>query len=405
MVESNDIILWAVAFVALWWVIDWFHMRQEGERLPLRRAPLRVLADVLPKLWRNKTFMLALLCLWLIGAAITGLRDYLYRLGADPTLDIPGPRITGPLSLTGTVPETLALELPEALPRLVEVPLGTWAALLFAVLLVAAMVRIIIDPPDRLGEETARRLKWPAGLVVAYTVLGVAAVAVPREFIEGLGLGGDARSMGGILFAIGAFVVMPILPAPVWALLWRLVLEIARDGVWSFVSSMRAVAQCWLPIALLVLIANALRPMGVLAGGAYEAGWDYAYLAVLVLLFLTPWAILDRQEGLLAALRQSWRLFRQKPVDVIAFGLRFTLLFAVLGGLVALVEPRAAVEWAAWYAPLLRLARNALLLLQVLMLARLYVHLEEMLAEDEACASCPSARMAERLEEHADEEE
>ncbi|MFO8082436.1 MAG: hypothetical protein R6V07_19325 [Armatimonadota bacterium] len=52
MVQPNDIVIWAAAFVALWWVIDWLHMRQEGERLPMRRAPLRALGDVLPKLWR-----------------------------------------------------------------------------------------------------------------------------------------------------------------------------------------------------------------------------------------------------------------------------------------------------------------------------------------------------------------
>jgi len=193
-----------------------------------------------------------------------------------------------------------------------------------------------------------------------------------------------------------------VLLASAWALLWRLVLEIARDGVWSFVSSMRALAECWLPIVLLVLVANALRPMGVLAGRGYTSLWGYAYLAVLVLLALTPWAILDRQEGLGAALRRSWQLFRQKPVDVIAFGLRFALLFAVLGGLVLLVEPRASVEWAAWYTPLLGVVRNALLLLQALVLARYYVHLEEMLAEDEACETCPATRMAERLEEQAE---
>ncbi|MFW6156373.1 MAG: hypothetical protein ACOC7J_03550, partial [Armatimonadota bacterium] len=163
-------------------------------------------------------------------------------------------------------------------------------------------------------------------------------------------------------------------------------------------------AESWLPITLLVLLANALRPVVALGGGDYAAAWHYAYLALLVLLALAPWAIVDRRDGLAEGLRRSWRLFRQKPVDAIAFGLRFTLLFVVLGALVGLAEPTGGAEWATWFAPLLDVARNVLLLLQALVLARFYVHLGEMLEKDEACAACPSAQMAERPEEQAGEE-
>ncbi len=396
MVQPNDIVIWAAAFVALWWVIDWLHMRQEGERLPMRRAPLRALGDVLPKLWRNKTFMLVLACLWLIGAAVAGVQRYFLALP-------PGVAEAGAVapSLTESVQALLGRGLPDALPRLVEVPLGTWAALLFGVLLAAAMIRIIIDPPDRIGEETARQLRWPAGLLIAYLAVGVAMVAAPRGFVEGLA---DRRG-GTILLTTGTMALMPALLAPAFALLWRLVLEIARDGVWSFVSSMRALAESWLPITLLVLLANALRPVVALGGDNYAAAWHYAYLALLVLLALTPWAIVDRREGLAEGLRRSWRLFRQRPVDAIAFGLRFTLLFVVLGALVSLAEPTGAAEWATWFAPLLDVGRNVLLLLQALVLARFYVHLGELLEQDDACAICPSARIAEGLEEQAESDE
>ena len=399
MVVPSDVIIWIVAFVALWWGIDWFHMRQDGEPLPMRRAPLRVLADILPKVWRNKTFILALACLWLIGAAVQGVTVYYQQIAADPTVTAPGPPVIGALSLAAFVPEALGTALPDALPRLVEVPLGAWAALLFAVLLIAAMVRIIIDPPDRIGEETARKLRWPTGLLIAYVAAGATMAALPRRFIDPLIHDGGAPETGAALFAIGTMVLMPALFAPAFTILWRLVLEIACQGVWSFVSSMRAVADAWLPITLLVILANALRPVVAFSEAPDGGAVGYVYLAVLVLLALAPWAILDRGTGVGGGVQRSWELFRQKPVDLIAFALRFTLMFSILGALVTAFEAGLANEWGVVATPLLDVLRNALLVLQVLVLARLYAHLTEMLSEDDACATCPGARMAERLED------
>jgi len=168
MVEANDITTYVAAFVALWWVIDWISMRQEREPLPLRRAPLRVLADVARKLWRNRTFLAVLVTLWLIGAAVASVQGFFFRMSAQA----PGLRDeqmpTGrPFTITDGVPEILLDELPAALPRLVEVPLGTWGALLLAVLLIVAIVRVALAPPESIGEETARKLWWPAGILVA----------------------------------------------------------------------------------------------------------------------------------------------------------------------------------------------------------------------------------------------
>lgn len=405
MVEANDIISYVAAFVALWWAIDWINMRQEGERLPLRRAPLRILGEVLPKLWRNRTFLLILLSLWLIGATVASVQGYFFRMSSQAPGLQSAQMVRPAFTISDSVPEMLLHELPEALPRLVEVPLGTWAAALFAVLLIAAMVRIVIDPPEAIGEETARKLRWPVGLLAAYLVVWGAITAAGQPFLDKISQGGE-HAWAEVPFAVLTLVIVPgLLMAPAYALLWRLVLEITRDGVWSFVSSMRALAECWLPIALLLIIANAFRPMGVLAGHGYESFWGYAYLAVLVLLALAPWAVLDDPEGRAQPFVRSWRLFRQRPVDVIAFALRFTLLFAVLGGLVALVEPSAASRLTTWYAPLLGVARNLLLLLQAMVLAGLYVHLSAVPTEDDACASCPSARLAERLEEQVDRDE
>jgi len=401
-VEANDVIAWIAAFVALWWVIDWISMRQEGESLPLRRAPLRVLADVARKLWRNKTFGLVLLALWMIGATVGAVQSTIMRTSHPGPVPDTAPMFTRTLGLTDTVPTLLAGELSGALPRLQEVPLGTWGALLLVVLLIVAMVRIAIAPPESIGGETARKLWWPAGVLVAALAGYVVTIAIGNKVMGGGGIEPPASSAGLVVLQIVSLAVVPTLLAPMLALLWRLVLEIARDGVWSFASAIRALVQSWLPIALVLLIANGFRVIAIEAQPAVH--WvGYVYLAVLVLLALAPFAVVDEQAGLLTAFRRAWRLFRQKPVDVIAFGLRFTLLFAVLGGLVALLEPHPMAAWAAWWAPLLQVVRFGLTLLQVVVLAGLYVHLGELLAEDEACASCPSVRLAEKLEEMAEE--
>ena len=400
-VEANDVLMWLAAFVALWWVIDWISFRQSGEPLPLRRAPLRILADVARKLWRNKTFLAVLLALWLIGAAGFAVQSTVMRLAHLGPMPSAQPMFMRVYGLTDTVPTLLARELPEALPRLQEVPLDTWGTLLLAALLFLAFARIAVAPPPSIGEETARRLRWPLGVLVAGIVAHIAALAVPRTFLESLGLGGSGiPPLRALPWTIGTMVLLPVLLAPMHTLLWRLVLEIVRDGVWSFKSSMAALAESWLPVTLVLLIANGLRVLAII----WNRPLGYVYLAALVLLALAPFAIVDRREGLGGAFVRTWRLIRQKPVDVIAFGLRFTLLFAVLGGLVALVEPHPEVSWAAWYAPLLQVVRLALVLLQVAVLAGLYVHLGELLEENDACASCPSTRLTEKLEDLAEED-
>jgi len=92
-----------------------------------------------------------------------------------------------------------------------------------------------------------------------------------------------------------------------------------------------------------------------------------------------------------AALRESWRLFRSRWFEAIIFALRFTLLFAVLGALVTLLEPAGAGQLAAWSRPLTQVLRAFVTLLQVMTVAGLYVHLRDEPAEESACASCPGA--------------
>ena len=392
MFDAGNVIAWVAAFVALWWLIDWLSLRQEGLRMPLRRGPLRVLADVLPKLWRNKTFLLALMCLWLIGAAIASFGVYLAT--ADPMMAPPGaatPRFAAPLSLTETVPELLVAELPPALPRLVEIPVGGWAAIFLVVLLAAGLIHILLNPPPDIGEDAARALRWPVVLLCVHIVVYGGIVTLGEGFFEGLGVPG-APWYGPWLLGAHALLIAGVLMAPAHALLWRLVLEIARDGFWSFKTSIRAIGPSWAPaLVLLVLTMPAVTELrfGALPTPLLAIVLDAIVIALPVLLVFAAWAVVDRQSGLIAALRRSWHLFRQRPVDLIAFGLRFTLLFAVLGGIVALFEPATVPQAASWYVPLLGLVRNGLLLLQALVLARLYVHLSNELAAGAECAGCP----------------
>lgn len=388
-VQGEQVVGWLAAFVALWWIIDWLSLRQVGEALPLQRAPLRILADVLRKLGRNKSFLAAIIALWLIGAATSGLIIYFRHLGGAPTDQPPRPLIAGPISFANTMPELLAQELPVSLPRLLEVPLGLWGGALFVVLLIALIVRLNIDPPEEIGAETARKLRWPAALLLLYLIVLVGMMIAGQPLLDELTPDGRYARVY-TWFVIFHLVIVPgLLLAPATALLWRLVLEIARDGAWSFTSAIRSLADSWIPVAIALLVANALRPLAVLGAG-YIGAWGIAYLVLLVLLLFVPWATLDRRYELTDALAHSWRLFRQRPIEVIAFFLRFTLLFATLGAVVALFEPSTPTLAAPWYMPLLEMVRYALLLLQVMVLARLYVHLNELLEEDEACSACPA---------------
>lgn len=395
MFESETIILWVAGFVALWWVIDWLSLRQEGLRMPIRRGPLRALRSVLPKLWRNKTFLLALVCLWLIGATVAAVSSYLLSVTPEfgHGLGAAGPRIAGPMSLTGTLPEVLEGELPQALPRLVPLPLGGVAAILLIVLLAAGLIRVIIAPPREVGEEAARSLKLPVLLLALHIAAYGLLLAVGEGGLHDLGRP-DAPWYGSPVIAINVVLVAGLLLAPVYALLWRLMLEIARDGVWSFKSSIRSIGPSWAPALLLLLLTIDLSGYGLLRQPLLDRVLDGILMALPVLLVFAPWAVVDRQKGFVAALRRSWHLFRQRPVDLIAFGLRFALLFAVLGGIVALFEPAAAGQAGMWYQPLLGVVRSFLVLLQALVLARLYVHLSEELDADASCAGCPGRQSA-----------
>jgi len=385
-------VAWAAAFVAIWWLADWLSMRQEGEPLPLRRAPLRMLGDVLRRLARNRSFLVALAALWLLSAAIGAMVMYFAaELGvARPTG--PATPVLARMGLAAdAIPELLARELPEALPRLVEIPLGFWGGLLFAALLVLGLVRLMIDPPDEFGDEAARGLKWPVVLLCLHVAGSVALLATGQRFFREM-TGLDPPWYTPWVLVGQGLVMAGVFLAPVHALVWRIVLEIVRDGVWSFKSSIRSVSASSLPAALLLLftmpvVATAVGPGAMSKPPLYRL-LDAVVIAIPILLIFAPWAVVDRGVGLIEALRESWRLFRHRPFEVVIFALRFALLFAVLGGIVALFEPAASARWHTWHGPLLGVVRNALTLLQAMTIAGLYVHLRDESAAAGSCAEC-----------------
>ena len=380
----HDAVAWLAAFVAVWWLADWLSMRQEGEPLPLRRAPLRVLGDVVRKLARNPSFVLALVALWMLSAAIGAMQIYFYRLHQPLPAPRPETAAVGPPA--EAVPRLLTQELPEALPRLEAVPLGVWGGILLAVLLLIALVRLMIDPPEEIGASVARGLRWPAAMLGVLIGGMIALMVAGQPFLDRMS-GSGPRS---VAFTIASLVIGPALLAPVVALLWRLAFEVVELGSWSFVSSVRALSRTWLPVALALIMSKALLPPAIFGQpGRHGSVPGIGYMLIGVLLVFVPWALVDLQAGLIDALRESWRLFRARWFEVIAFALRFTLLFAVLGGLVALIEPPALVRWQVWYGPLLSVVRNALVLLQVMTIAGLYVHLRDEYAVEGACAICP----------------
>ena len=164
--------------------------------------------------------------------------------------------------------------------------------------------------PKALGDKTSRRLYWPAGLLIASAAASIAILFAGREFFERFGYVGSAAPPLTVLWMVATMAILPALIAPAHALLWRLVLEVTRGGTWSFTTTLRAVAESWLPVALLLLIAGLARVAGVL-GAQVTPVAGYLYAVVLILLTLAPYAIVDSGSGLGAALARSWRLFRQ----------------------------------------------------------------------------------------------
>lgn len=395
MIAWTDVTAWAAAFVALWWAIDWLSMRQEGEALPLRRDPLGMLGKVLSKLARNRSLLLTLVVLWLLGAAIVALQDYVLRLhlGA-PAASAPPVFTRGPL--VDAIPHLLVRALPESLPRLQPVPLTPVGDALVALLLVIAIVRLNLDPPEQIGEATVRRLRWPAAVLAGYLGIQLALLTAGERLLEGVGSGGMLRRIDMIGLTVVGMVLLPALLAPVVTLLWRLVLEVVGTGAWSFRSVLVAVERTWLSVAGALIIANGLRPIAVaVAPGRYDSAPGVAYLLVAVLLAFVPWALVDRQVSLLAALRESWRLFRARWFEAVIFALRFALLFAVLGALVTVVESQGVGQFAAWYRPLAEVLRGFVVLLQVMTVAGLYVALRDDHAEESVCAGCPVTQPSE----------
>lgn len=384
MIPWTDVTAWAAFFVALWWALDWLSMRQEGEPLPLRRDPLGVLAAAVRKLARNRSLLLALVGLWLLGAAIGALQVYVYRLHMGAPAGPAPPGLAGLGPLADAIPQLLGRALPESLPRLEPVPLGGIGNILVALLLVIAIVRLNLDPPASLGAATVTRLRWPAAALAAFVAVHALLLAAGQSLTASFGYGGTppARS---VLFGVLTLVLWPALLAPLVALLWRMVLEVVDGGTWSFRSALAAMGRTWLPVAIALLVANALRPVAVfLTPGGFGNAPGIAYLLIGVLLALVPWALVDRQEGFVAALRESWRLFRARWFEAIIFALRFTLLFAVLGALVSLLEPTGGQ-------PVESVLRAFVTLLQVMTIAGLYVSLRDDYAEESACARCPGA--------------
>lgn len=385
MIPWTDVTAWAAFFVALWWAVDWLSMRQEGEPLPLRRDPLGVLAAALRTLARNRSLLLALAGLWLLGAAIGALQVYVYRLHMGAPAGPAPPGLAGLGPLADAIPHLLARALPESLPRLEPVPLGGVGNILGALLLVIAIVRLNLDPPAEIGEATVRRLRWPAAALAAYVAVHATFLAAGQGLTASFGYDGVVPPARSVLFGVLTLVLWPALLAPLVALLWRMVLEVVDGGTWSFRSALAAMGRTWLPVAIALVVVNALRPVAVfLTPGGFGSAPGIAYLLIGVLLALAPWALVDRQEGLLAALRESWRLFRARWFEAIIFALRFTLLFAVLGALVSLLEPTGGQS-------VVSVLRALVTLLQVMTIAGLYVVLRDDYAEESACAGCPGA--------------
>jgi hypothetical protein len=170
------------------------------------------------------------------------------------------------------------------------------------------------------------RLRWPAHLLVAGTLVAVTiAVLMP-----------ESGAVMSFLDYLPLLVVYPLtgpMVAPLDAVALWIVLRIAQHRPWGMRQAARTTAYCWGSVAGLMLL------LGVASIVYGSAGWlemwglglikDICYSGyqlTQVALVLVPWLIVDRRMRLWPAVAESWRLARARSMDVLVFAIRYGLV-------------------------------------------------------------------------------
>jgi hypothetical protein len=373
------------SFVLLWWLAEWLGYRQEDRARPIVRDPLRLLVFAVRRLWKNRSFVGALLVVWLIGIPLYHvqrvrlLTDLHGRPPEAGKMSFGVPRLVSePRTVLAEAPRLFEDEIPRALPDKTGIPLDPHGSLFLAAALAVGLIWMLRSRPSWLPGELRAGLRWPPQLVLAGCVLRVAQMVLyslgrAPSWYEGMSYAWLRSLWPGLEILLEA-----VLLAPLWALLWHIGLQIARDERWNLRGAIKGMAATWAPIALLELFAYTPAAVGMsLSLSPLRDVHPYTTTlgsALGVFLALTPWIIVDRRVRLREAFAQTCRLLRYWSFDLLTFGLRFVLLYAALGVLLRALSPPGDAP-RALFREVYSVPYYLLLLTKVVVIATLYLDL------------------------------
>lgn len=383
--ECSRWLMLGSTFVLLWWLAERLGYRQEDRVRPIVRDPLRLLVLAIRRLWKNRSLVGALLVVWLISIPLYHVQKVrlLTDLHGRPLkadeMSFGVPRLLSePRTVLSEAPRLFEEEIPRALPDKTGIPLEPHGSLILAAALAVGLIWMLRTRPSWLPSEVRAGLWWPLQLVLAGCVLRVAQMVLyslgrAPSWYEGMSYAWLRSLWPGLEILLEA-----VLLAPLWALLWHIGLQIARDERWNLRRAIEGMAATWAPIALLELFAYAPAAVGIsLSLSPMRDGHVYTTTlgsALGVFLALTPWIIVDRRVRLREALAETCRLLRYWSFDLLTFGLRFVLLYAVAGLLLRALSP-GGDALRALFGELYSAPYYLLLLTKVVVIATLYLEL------------------------------
>ena len=389
------------AILLAWWALEALRYQRDGDRIPLARNPLALFALSVQRLWRNRSFLWIVAACWALAVAYGWIQQeviiprYYPELLAMPEPE-PGEGIDLPQAQV--VSTVVVSELTSAFPRLTHgLRLGPLGRLLAPAIIAGALIWLLVKKPAWLPEGVRGRLVWAVHFCIACFILGGVLAVMP--LVGGPGAWGGPWGRYAVLYPLfmaGVSIFFAVLAAPMGAFIWHLVLQIARGDRWSMRKAVAGMASAfpaigWMyllvyvlgstPQVLVMLITHPSVITKLMAATGWSWAWrlhGYGYqiqLAVWVACFLVPWIVLHRGVGLRAALDESYAIFTGRLGDVLAFAVRYALLFAALKSAVRYLRS----PWA-WppdpVGMVSSLLMHGLVLVEALVIASFYLALE-----------------------------
>lgn len=240
------------------------------------------------------------------------------------------------------------------------------AALLVAVLAVTCLRR----PPWLTGPRV-----WRAALVCVLGLAGAAGARLPGHADLSWRLAGDWT---GYAAGAGTVAAQVLVRLCVMAAVFELVLS----GTWRTGVTVRRVISAYVPLLIFVLLQDVILQLGISVdektSALAPARWLWPVSTVFnwlpVLLFPLPWALLERERGLVAGLQKTGRFLWRNRALALVFAMRLMALVAPLAFGLGLADRAFDDAYLAQCAA--RFLLDVLALVSVMTVCRAYVSIE-----------------------------